>query len=393
MNPATSTIAVNTNPMVFEELATSLATLATYARGDMGDPVKEMEHLYRRALQEPPSYEEITSITGHNMETHDRECGRAAWLLANIEDLQVHGVHTLVWHKINREFTAPILNQIARATGKPSQLTHEQIQKLGAPLAMIDVVGVKDDTIWLTQVVTSKNVHDSALNRVGRKSGSLFRSVVYRDIAIEDKELAGLIAADKQMRAAFPTTEVVTMVLVVHPQLPDFELYHVELPQKPHGKLLLTEERIRKNSIDYADQLRENQDALFTLPGQIDNALFKGVPPCRGGRTLIMLALAASRQLESEALELWECKDFMQALVDEFGYEVERDKVRHDLDDRLVQQGFFRKRGTQYYVSMRGIARYQYCLAKFTSVGSSDFDLDQLVKQRDRIIAKFGCLT
>ncbi|MBX3427595.1 MAG: hypothetical protein KF688_18085 [Pirellulales bacterium] len=382
----------NTNPMVFEELATSLATLATYARGDMDVPFKEMEHLYRRALQEPPSYEEITSITGHNMETNDRECGRAAWLLANIEDLQVHGVHTLVWHKVKKKYSAPILDQIARATGKPSQLSHEQIQKLGEPLAMIDVVGVKEDAIWLTQVVTSKNVHDSALNRVGRKSGSLFRSVVYRDIAIDDKDLSGLIAAEKQMRAAFPTTDVVTMVLVVHPQLPDFELYHVELNQKSHGKLMLTEERIRKNSIDYADQLRENQDSLFTLPGQIDNALFKGVPPCRGGRTLIMLALAASRQLQSETLELWECKDFTHSLAKEFGYKVQRDKLRHDLDDRLVQQGFFRKHGTQYYVSMRGIARYQYCLAKFTSVGSEDFDLDQLVQQRDRIIAKFGFL-
>jgi len=109
--------AVNTNPMVFEELATSLATLATYARGDIDTPFHDLEHLYERALQEPPSYTEITSLTGQGLQSSDQQQSRAAWLMMNIEGLDVFSVHTHVWHKVGGKYSAPILNQISRVFG------------------------------------------------------------------------------------------------------------------------------------------------------------------------------------------------------------------------------------------------------------------------------------
>lgn len=386
------TSAVNTNPMLFEERVTSLATLASYARGDMETPFQEMEHLYERALQEPPGYSEITSLTGHSLQTIDRQRGRAAWLLMNVEGLDVYGVHSRVWHRIGDKYSAPILDQMSRTLGVESQLTHEQIQIHGEELALIDVLGVKDDAIWLVQVVTSDDVVDSALDRVGSNSGELSRSAVYRNPVVEGKQLASLNAAHRQMRLGFPKTDIATLVLVLHSSSPDFELYQVDLPCKAPEQIALKEGKIRKNSIDYADKLDANRDSLFTLPHLLQNPLFRGVPPCRGGRTLGMLASAVTRQLNAARLLTWERREFIQMLRDDFDYEVEKDKVRHDLDDRLVAQGFLRKWGAGYFVSVKGVARYQYCLAKFTDQGSAQFDLDWCISQRDRILERFGCL-
>lgn len=385
--------AVNTNPMVFEELATSLATLASYARGDMDTPFQDMEHLYERALQEPPSYSEITSLTGQSTQTIDRQRVRAAWLLMNVEGLDVFGVHTRVWHRKGKKYSAPVLNQFSRVLGIDSQLNDNQIQELGVDLALVDVLGVKDDAIWLVQVVSSGDVVDSALGRTGKTSGDLFRSVVYKDPVVDNKQLVSLAAANQQMSLAFPDTDIATVVLVLDPDGPDFELYQLNLPNKLPQELKLKADKIRKNSIDYADKLDSNRNALFTLPHLLDNKLFRGLPPCRGGRTLGMLASAASRQLEADSLLIWPRQEFIQMLRDDFDYEIEADKVRHDLDDRLVAQGFFRKWGKGYYVSMKGIARYQYCLAKFTKHGTPGFDLDWCVVQRDRILDRFGCLS
>lgn len=392
MANAPTKFVVNTNPMIFEELATSLATLASYARGDMDEPFSDMAHLYERALREPPGYSEITSLTGHSLQAIDRQRGRAAWLLLNIEGLNVYGVHSRVWHRVGNKFSAPILDQMSRALGVGSQLTSDEIQNLGVELALIDVIGVKDDAIWLVQVVTSDEVSDSAINRVGAGTGKLCRGAVYKDVEFGGKELLSLSAAQRQMLMAFPDIDIATLVLVLHSKGPDFELYQVDLPPDTPEQIVLEEERIRKNSIDFADKLDANHDALFTLPHLLDNPLFRGVPPCRGGRTLGTLASAVTRQLESHRLKIWERRHFIQMLRDDFDYEVEKDKVRHDLDDRLVAQGFFRKWGAGYYVSMKGIARYQYCLAKFTTQGSPQFDLDQCIGQRDRILERFGCV-
>ena len=54
-------------------------------------------------------------------------------------------------------------------------------------------------------------------------------------------------------------------------------------------------------------------------------------------------------------------------MKEDFGYEVPHDKIRHDLVDRLVGQGFMRKWGNVYSLTVKGIARYLYCLAKYTT--------------------------
>lgn len=76
------------------------------------------------------------------------------------------------------------------------------------------------------------------------------------------------------------------------------------------------------------------------------------------------------------------------------GYDITRDKLRHDLVDRLVGQGFMRKWESDYYLTVKGIARYQYCRAKYTTLGESDpmRVLDSCASKRDRIVAKFGWL-
>ena len=389
-----ATRAVNTNPMIFEDLATSLATLASYARDDdVSAPIRELEHLYKRALQEPPSYAEITNLTGHSLQTVDRQRGRAAWLMMNVEGLQVYGVHSRVWHKVGETFSAPIIGQVSRVLGIEPALTQADMQRHGVELELLDVLGVKDDAIWLVQVVTCDDVADSALDRTTKTSTKLFRSAVYNGVRCDAEQLSPLFAAKKQMELAFPQTDVATLVLVLHSTGPDFELYQIELSDHFSDGVVLDQGLIRKNSIDYADQLSQNRDSLLTLPHLLDSRLFQGLPPCRGGRTLGMLASAATRQLDEDRLMIWERHDFIQMLRDDFDYEVEKDKVRHDLDDRLVAQGFFRKWGPGYYVSMKGIARYQYCLGKFTKLGRRDFNLDMCIAQRDRILERFGCLS
>jgi hypothetical protein len=385
-------LAVNTNPMVFEELATSMATLASYARGDLKEPLEDMEHLYERALSEPPGYDEITELTGNSLEANDKQRGRAAWLLMNTEDLHVYGVHSRVWHNVANKYHAPIIKQMSLALNKPSRLNDGDMQQLGSKLDLIDVIGLHDDVIWLVQVVTEGKVADSVLGRVGGDTDVLSRSQVFNKPVLKGQALASLGVANRQMRLAFPEVDVLTFVLVMHPSGPDFELYQVMLPAVMPTEIILDEGSIKRNSMDFADKINADHDAMFTLPHQLEDKLFRGVPPCRGGRTLGMLALAASRQLESDELLQWRQVDFIRMLRDDFDYEVERDKVRHDLDDRLVAQGFFRKCGSYYYVSMKGIARYLYCLTKFTTLGNPKFELDPLVSQRDRILKTFGCI-
>lgn len=379
--------------MIFEDIATSLATLASYSRGDLETPVRDMDHLYERALQEPPSYSEITALTGQSMQTLDRQCGRAAWLLMNIEELQIYGVHTHVWHKTGSNYSAPILNQIGRVLNVDSQLSDEQIQEQGVEHATLDILGVHDNRIWLVQVISSDELIESALSRTAVRSGSLFRGTVFKKSVLKEKQVVALRSAYEQMHAAFPQIEVVTMALVLHPTGPDFELYQVDVDEGFVGKVTLSEKMIKKNSIDYSDLLEKDENAFFKLRNLLESEIFFGIPPCRGGRTLAMLAVAANKQISSDGLLLWKRKDFIALLRENFDYEIENDKVRHDLDDRLVAQGFFRKWGADYFVSMKGVARYQYCLAKFTNKGEQKFDLELCVAQRDRINNHFGCIT
>lgn len=105
------------------------------------------------------------------------------------------------------------------------------------------------------------------------------------------------------------------MALVLHPTGPDFELYQVS----DLTECKLEESKVRINSIDCADQIAADENILFSLPHALDNNLFKGIPPCRGGRTLGMLALAAKRQLETDALCLWDGADFHEDDGRKFG--------------------------------------------------------------------------
>jgi hypothetical protein len=392
MSSLLSAFAINTNPMVFEELATSLATLASYARNDLDQPVRDLEHLFGRALQVPPSYDELTSLTGHSLTTIDRNRGRGAWLLSYVEGLDIYSVHSRVWHKVGAAYSAPLVSQMSRALGVNSSLNAQLMQDEGSEMELLDIAAVKDECIWLVQVISSDKVIDSAYHRLGTGNQKLARSVVFGNPIMDEKSSQSLACAKRLMEIAFPGIDVVTAALVLHPTCCDFELYQVELPSVVEGGIPLTSDMIRKNSIDFADVLAKNRDALFELPHPVENDLFRGIPPCRGGRTLGMLASAASRQRKSSKLLSWQRKDFIEMLIDDFEYEVEQDKVRHDLDDRLVAQGFFRKWGPSYFISMKGIARYQYCLAKFTTFGSKAFCLDECVAQRDRIIEKYGCL-
>ena len=107
-----------------------------------------------------------------------------------------------------------------------------------------------------------------------------------------------------------------------------------------------------------------------------------------------MLAAMAKRQMESSSLLVWKERGFIEVLKHEFNYEVPRDKVRHDLVDRLVGQGFMRKWASGYYLTMKGIARYLYCLAKYTTKGTADATdvLDACTAQRGKIVCKGMCL-
>ena len=127
---------------------------------------------------------------------------------------------------------------------------------------------------------------------------------------------------------------------------------------------------------------------------KFDDDLFRGLPPCRGGRTLAILASTAKRQLQCETALAWREREVSAIMRDDFGYVVPRDKVRHDLVDRLVGQGFMRKRGSEYYLTVKGMARYQYSLAKYTTRGTDDpmVILQTCTNHRDKIIERYGCL-
>ena len=105
---------LNTNPSRFEELAGVIAT--AYAYYEEGNGLERLHsdfvHLYRRALDQPPSYSEINEITGQSLSSGDRMAGQMAWMLQKIEDLRIYGVHSMLWHEVDKVFTAPLLDQV-----------------------------------------------------------------------------------------------------------------------------------------------------------------------------------------------------------------------------------------------------------------------------------------
>src|SRR4051794_31252629 len=106
MSQTLDNLAVNTNAHDFEELATSLASLTALMRGgDMAAPIAELERLFNSALRQPPCFRDVNEMTGQSLNANDRRCGRAAWLLLNVEALKVYGVHSLLWHQVDKLYS------------------------------------------------------------------------------------------------------------------------------------------------------------------------------------------------------------------------------------------------------------------------------------------------
>jgi hypothetical protein len=380
---------VDANPSRFEELAGVIATAHAYLEEGNGLTrlYDDFQHIYRRALDQPPCYTEVNEITGQSLTSGDRMAGQCAWMLQNIEQLRIYGVHSQLWHEVNGIHKAPLLDQIGDALGMPSQLTREDIRRMAEDKkSLVDVVGMKGgDSIWIVQTIRCDRIVDSAITR---GSAMLFKSRVFDDPTLDGQPLKSLSNASYFMRRAFPGVTVATLCMALHPTKPDFELYQVDIPEGEPRAVLLEEWMVRKNSIDYADVLREDWEALLTLPQKLDNDLFRGLPPCKGGRTLGILASTAKRQLAAEKLLVWKEQEVSKILRDDFSYMLPRDKVRHDLVDRLVGNGFMKKCGSEYSLTMKGIARYLYCLAKYTTkaVPEPEDVIEECGKQRRRIL-------
>jgi len=141
-------------------------------------------------------------MTGQSMNANDRRSSRGSWLLMNIEGLKVIGVHSLLWHKVENVYRAPLIDQLARSLNVIGQLTEQDLQQLGSESSVIDILGIKDE-----------------------------------------------------------------------------------------------------------ERIREDHESLWTLPDRMDDELFRGLPACRGGRTLGILASMALRQMQTEKLLLWKEED------------------------------------------------------------------------------------
>lgn len=282
------------------------------------------------------------------------------------------------------------------ALGLVSRLTQEDLKRMADDeKALVDVVGVKGgESIWIVQSIDARQVVDSAMSRSAYGANRLFKSRVFNDPVLRGQSLKSLGLASYFMRKAFPDVPVMTLCMVLHPTTPDFELYQVDVTGRTPDTIKLEESMIRKNSIDFADDLRENLESLLTLPAKLDNDLFRGLPPCRAGRTLAILASTAKRQIESDRLCIWKEQDLIRIFKEDFGYVITRDKIRHDLGERLVGNGFMRKLGSEFSLTMKGVARYLYCLAKYTTkakAGAEDV-IEACKNQRERMLERYHCI-
>lgn len=388
---------INTNPSMFEELAQALASAIAYMRdrNSLQELQENFEHLYRRALRQPPCYNEVNELTGQCLNAGDRLAGRAAWMLVNVSQLRVYGVHSLLWNEVHGQFSSPLLDQMALALGRESQVSAGDLRHMSSDKkALIDVVGIRGDEIWIVQTISKEKLIDSALAPSDYPSRNLIKMRVFHDPVLRGQSLRTLYKSAYMMRKAFPDVRVQALCLVQHATGPDFELYRVDVPKDEPDRVKLTEPLIVASSIDFSEKIQEDHDALLALPQKLDSHLFVGLPPCRAGRTLGILASTASRQIASERLLTWREGDIMHFLEEDFGYKIPRDKVRHDLGDRLAGNGFMKKYGSDYSLTMKGLARYLYCLAKYTTRAVEDPTavLSECMKQRDRTLGHYGCL-
>jgi hypothetical protein len=271
----------------------------------MNVPIAELERLYTRARKQPPCYKDVNEMTGQSLNASDRRSGRGAWLLQNIESLNVYGVHSLLWHEVKKIYKAPLIDQVARALNASSHLSAEEMQRLGGDASVIDILGIKDREIWLVQTIWESRLVDSAA--IDRKFGEnkLFKTRVFNDPVFRGEALMTLFRAEHVMRRAFPDTGVSTLCLVLHPEMPDFALYEVPMPKNRPEAITLTDDKLRTHSLNFEDRIQADHESLWTLPDRLNDVLFRGLPPCRGGRTLSILASLAAQQLKTKGLLLW----------------------------------------------------------------------------------------
>ncbi len=256
--------AINTNPSIFEELAQALASAIAYMRdhGGLAELETTFEHLYLRALRQPPCYDEVNDLTGQCLNAGDRLAGRAAWMLLNVSQLRVYGVHSLLWHEVNRQHSSPLLDQIAHALERESKLSVSDLRHMaGDKKALVDVVGLRGDEIWIVQTIGKERVVNSAVTTSSFGSNTLLKMRVFNNPVLRGPSLKTLYKSVYMMRKAFPEVRVQAFCLVQHPTGPDFELYRVEVLKEEPDRVKLIEKMIVASSIDFSDRLQEDHSA------------------------------------------------------------------------------------------------------------------------------------
>lgn len=388
---------INANPLSFENLANCLATVGAQfhdLEDNIGLMINEYERLFNKALQSPPSYLEVTELAGEGASPNDRYAGRGAWLLMNAQNLDILAVHAQAWEKgeKGKGVRAPILSILSKRLNLESKLSLADLQERGVratknkKVGKLGILAVKNGAVWLVQAVS----HDEFAMKTG-----LFEQSTFNEPVLSGKHLATLHDAHWLVSSAFPGVEVKSLVLVLHSQLIDkFDLYEVSLPRTLPLEIILTNSQVIDSSLNHQKQLEENSEALICLPARLNNKLFRGLPPCRGSRTLCTLAALAIQQLDSPDLLHWSESQVGNVYRSTFGFQVSRDKMRHDLCDRLIAQWFMKRRGSVHYLTIQGLARYLYCLKKYTSEGPKNpMDVIEIcIAHCKKILAKYGAI-
>src|SRR6185503_10582034 len=127
--------------------------------------------------------------------------------------------------------------------------------------------------------------------------------------------------------------------------------------------------------------------ATSSLDRRFEDARFRNVPSCRGGLMLQILSSMSDRQSGVNDLLLFGGEDISAAIKEDFDYEFLRTADRDDLIERLILQGFLGKCDDRYYMTVKGLARKEYYLAKYTVPESLDPTkvLDSCQVQQGRI--------
>ena len=69
--------------------------------------------------------------------------GKAAWIIQNVRQIRVYGVHSLLWHEVGKQFSSPLIEQMAHALGRRSALATADLRHMAADKkSIVDVVGL-----------------------------------------------------------------------------------------------------------------------------------------------------------------------------------------------------------------------------------------------------------